>query len=73
MRKAMCALALLAALAAGLSARDIQTDTGASMVITTRTTFGVNLDAPNAFGLKTEFPGSASISTWPPGSKYPIE
>ena len=36
--------------------REIESDEGASLVVTTRTSFGVDLDHPERYGLRTEFP-----------------
>lgn len=36
--------------------REIESDEGASLVVTTRTSFGIDLDHPERYGLRTEFP-----------------
>jgi hypothetical protein len=56
MRRALCACVLFVAASAAAFAIDVSTASGATLDITTRTSFGVNLDNPGQYGLKVEFP-----------------
>jgi hypothetical protein len=49
------ALLAFAAISAAVP-REVESDEGASLVVTTRTSFGVDLDHPERYGLRTEFP-----------------
>jgi hypothetical protein len=56
MRKAGLSSILLVMVVSFAAAQDVETASGAYMAVTTRTSFGINMDHPERFGLRTEFP-----------------